>query len=66
MTEHLVIDNLKSGVLKPDIYDPVFNPAYADFVEHYGTLIDTPWVARPTDQQGKSRADGTAGEKVLF
>jgi transposase len=50
VTERLVIDNLKSGVLKPDIYDPTLNRAYADFAEYYGTFIDTARVAQPTDK----------------
>ena len=50
VTERLVIDNLKSGVVKPDIYDPTLNRAYADFAEYYGTFIDTARVAQPTDK----------------
>lgn len=50
VTERLVIDNLKSGVLKPDIYEPTLNRAYADFAEYYGTFIDTARVAKPTDK----------------
>ncbi len=49
-TECLLIDNLKSGVLKPDIWDPKINRAYAEFAEHYGTFIDTTRVAKATDK----------------
>jgi len=49
-TECLLIDNLKSGVLKPDIWDPQINRAYAEFAEYYGTFIDTARVARATDK----------------
>ena len=31
----VVIDNLKSGVIKPDIYDPVLNKSYAELARHY-------------------------------
>ncbi len=44
-TECLLIDNLKSGVLKPDIWDLKINRAYTEFAEPYGTFIDTRRVA---------------------
>ena len=49
-TECLLIDNLKSGVLKPDVWDPKINRAYAEFAEHYGTFIDTARVGKATDK----------------
>ena len=45
-----MIDNLKSGVLKPDRYDPELNPLYREFAEHYGTFIDPARVRRPRDK----------------
>ena len=33
--EIIVIDNLKSGVVKPDLYDPHFNRLYREMAEHY-------------------------------
>ena len=35
-TRTVVLDNLKEGVLKLDIYDPVLNPLCADFLAHHG------------------------------
>ena len=32
----VVLDNLKEGVLTPDIYDPALNPLYRDVLAHYG------------------------------
>lgn len=55
-TKVQTIDNLKSGVLKPDIYDPVFNRSYADFAEYYGTYIDPCRIASPGDK-GKVEKD---------
>jgi len=46
----LIIDNLKSGVLKPDMYDPELNPLYRELAEHYGTFIDTARIRTPTDK----------------
>jgi transposase len=34
----LVLDNLREGVLKPDIYDPTLNPLYRDVLAHYGCV----------------------------
>jgi transposase len=36
----ILLDNLKSGVLKPDIYDPTLNPAYAELERHFGFVAD--------------------------
>jgi hypothetical protein len=32
------LDNLKEGVLTPDIYDPALNPLYRDVLTHYGVV----------------------------
>jgi transposase len=34
----VVLDNLREGVLKPDIYDPTLNPLYRDVLAHYGAV----------------------------
>ena len=36
----VVLDNLKSGVTKADIYDPVLNRAYGELERHYGFVAD--------------------------
>jgi transposase len=36
----IILDNLKSGVLKADIYDPTINRAYADMERFYGFVAD--------------------------
>jgi transposase len=46
----LVIDNLKSGVIKPDLYNPVINRAYAEMAEHYKCFINPCRVAEPKDK----------------
>lgn len=46
----LVPDNLKTGVIKPDLYDPKFNRAYAELAAHYGCLIDPARAAKPKDK----------------
>ena len=42
----IVLDNLKNGVLRPDLYDPTLNPAYAELERHYGFVADPAKVAR--------------------
>jgi transposase len=37
-TRIVVLDNLKEGVLVPDIYDPALNPLYRDVLTHYGCV----------------------------
>ncbi len=46
----LVVDNLKAGVLRPDLYDPQFNRGYAELAAHYGVLIDPCRVGHPKDK----------------
>ena len=48
----IILDNLKSGVIKPDIYDPTLHFAYADMERHYGFVAD-PAKARTPEQKGK-------------
>ncbi len=46
----LVCDNLKTGVIKPDIYDPRLNRSYAELASHYQCLIDPARAAKPKDK----------------
>jgi transposase len=46
----IVPDNLKTGVTKPDLYDPKLNRAYAELGAHYGLLIDPARVFKPKDK----------------
>lgn len=46
----IILDNLKDGVLKPDLYDPALNRTYRGLAEHYGFLIDPGRVAHPKDK----------------
>jgi len=54
--QRLVIDNLKSGFTKPDLYDPKLNRAFAEVAEHYGTFIDPARSGRPKDKPRVERA----------
>jgi len=46
----LVTDNLKTGVLSADRYDPLLNRAYAELAEHYGCLVDPARALKPKDK----------------
>ena len=46
----LVPDNLGSGILKPDLYDPRINRGYSELAFHYGCLIDPARVGHPKDK----------------
>jgi transposase len=48
----VVLDNLREGVLKPDIYDPSLNPLYRDVLAHYGAVGLACRVGDP-DRKGK-------------
>jgi transposase len=50
-----VIDNLKEGVLTPDIYDPALNPLYRDVLAHYG-VVALPCRVGDPDRKGKVEA----------
>lgn len=46
----VVIDNLKAGVSKPDLYEPKLNRAYQELAEHYGFFVDAARVRHPKDK----------------
>jgi transposase len=46
----LIPDNLRTGVDKPDLYDPKLNRAYAELAEHYGVLVDPARRGEPRDK----------------
>nr|WP_307237315.1 IS21 family transposase [Catenuloplanes indicus] len=46
----LIPDNLKTGVDKPDLYDPKLNRAYAELAAHYGVLVDPARARKPKDK----------------
>jgi len=48
----VVLDNLREGVLTPDIYDPGLNPLYRDVLAHYNVTA-LPCKVRDPDRKGK-------------
>jgi transposase len=48
----VILDNLKEGVRRPDIYDPTLNPLFRDVLAHYGVTA-LPCRVRDADRKGK-------------
>src|SRR5215471_1235167 len=51
-TNIVVLDNLREGVLVPDVYDPALNPLYRDVLAHYGAVA-MPCRIQDPDRKGK-------------
>ncbi len=49
--QYVTLDNLKEGVIKPDIYEPDLNPLYAAMLKHYDVVADPARVGDP-DRKG--------------
>jgi transposase len=62
-TRVVVLDNLREGVLSPDIYDPGLNPLYRDVLAHYGVTA-LPCKVRDPDRKGKVEAGVNHAQKT--
>jgi transposase len=51
-TSVVVPDNLKEGVIQPDVYDPALNTLYRDVLAHYGAVC-LPARVRHPNRKGK-------------
>jgi hypothetical protein len=51
-----ICDNLKTGVLRADLYDPALNRAYRELASHYGAIIDPARAVHPKDKPRVERA----------
>jgi len=49
--QYATLDNLKEGVIKPDIYDPDLNPLYEAMLKHYNVIAD-PARVRDANRKG--------------
>ena len=59
----VVLDNLKEGVLKPDIYDPTLNPLFQDMLAHYG-VVAMPCRIQDPDRKGKVESGVAHAQKT--
>jgi hypothetical protein len=62
-TKVVVLDNLKEGVITPDIYDPSLNPLYCDVLAHYGAVA-LPCRVRDPDRKGNVEAGVAHAQKT--
>src|SRR5579864_6565484 len=62
-TRVVVLDNLREGVLAPDIYDPSLNPLYRDVLQHYGAVA-LPCRVRDPDRKGKVESGVAHAQKT--
>lgn len=62
--ETLRLDNLKEGVIRPDLYEPELNPLYAQFLKHYGVIALPCRVATPR-HKGKVESDIKYAQNAL-
>ncbi len=60
----VVLDNLREGVLTPDIYDPDLNPLYRDVLAHYGAVALPCQVGDP-NRKGKVESGVGHAKKKL-
>jgi len=49
--QYVTLDNLKEGVIKPDIYEPDLNPLYAAILKYYDVVAD-PARVRDANRKG--------------
>ena len=49
--QYAVLDNLKEGVIRPDLYEPELNGVYAAMLAHYGVVAD-PCRVRDPNRKG--------------
>jgi transposase len=46
----VVPDNLKTGVIKADLYDPLINKTFGEFAAYYGCIVDPARQGKPADK----------------
>jgi transposase len=56
--QYVVLDNLKEGVITPDIYEPKLNRVYSTMLAHYGVVADP---ARVRDPNRKGTVESAIG-----
>jgi transposase len=56
--QYVVLDNLKEGVIRPDIYAPELNPVYAAMLAHYAVVADPCRVRDPNRKGSVENAIG--------
>ena len=63
--ETVMPDNLKSGVITPDFYDPILNRAYGELEKHYGFVCDPTKIRMPQHKGKVERSVTIVRQQVL-
>ena len=54
--QYVVLDNLKQGVITPDLYEPQLNPVFAAMLAYHGAVADVARVADPNRKGAVEKA----------
>lgn len=63
--QYVVLDNLKEGVITPDLYEPELNKVYAATLAHYGVVADPARVRDPNRKGTVEHAIGHTQSTAL-
>ena len=63
--EILVPDNLKSGVQKPNRYEPDINRTYLELAKHYDTYVIPARVRKPKDKSKVEKSVKDVEQQIL-
>lgn len=61
----ILLDNLKAGVIEPDIYDPTMSKCYSDLERHYSFIADPAKVRKPEHKGKVERSIPLVRQQVL-
>ena len=65
VTETLVPDNLKTGVIKAQREESILNEAYRELADHYRTVIVPSRVRKPKDKPSAEGSVGYASRQII-
>lgn len=61
----IMLDNLKAGVIRADVYDPTLNRTYGEFARHYGFVCDPNKVRTPQHKGKVERSVSIVRQQLL-
>ena len=61
----ILLDNLKAGVIKPNIYDPKINYSYAECARYYDFVVDPAKVRTPTHKGKVERSIQIVRQQII-
>lgn len=61
----IIPDNLKTGILKANFYEPTINPSYQEMAAFYGAVILPARIRKPRDKGAVENAVKIASQRIL-